>query len=524
MLRDIPFEEGSTLFDQTALMDQGGDGINLKLGMDWNLTSKTTLSLLGKINEGDEQDDADNVTNISGDNMPGFDLLSVITEGNEDYSTYTYNANITHKFNDKGLTLTLDADWSTYTNDMLINYDNFFMDLNGETVEDPFYLRNLQDTEIDIFASKIDLTIPVSEKLNLEVGGKVSMVETVNKTLFEYQDAEGQWINQVERSNDFMYNEDVWAAYINGSGSIGTMMVQAGLRMEHTESEGRSITLDETVPRSYTNFFPSVSLSKSFNEKHNLSLTYSRRLERPNYKDLNPFENYLDQYTFEKGNPLLNPQYSNAFGLNYAMGRQLFVAINYSRTTDAITQVIEQFSEQNQTFQTNQNLEDYNNMSLTVSVPKVWSEWWTSRMNYTAFYNDFQSAIPSGTLDNSGLTHMVNLNNELQLPGNWSMEVTGRYQSEMTFGLFVIKPQGSLDFGFSRRLFDNKASIKIGVSDVFRTRNSRVLIDQDDINLVVDQRNDTRRVSVNFNYRFGNQKVKGARKRRTAAEEESGRI
>lgn len=521
--RNIPFEGGNTLFDQSADMEQGGDGYNVKLGMDWNLTDRTTVSVLGKINRGDENNVADNITEISGDNMPNFDLLTVITDGNEDYSTYTYNGNIAHKFNDKGLKLTIDADWSMYENEMLINYDNFFKDSEGNEVVDPFYLRNDQNTSIDIFASKIDLSIPVNEKLSLEIGGKVSMVETTNRTLFEYRDDE-QWINQTERSNDFMYNEDVWASYINGTGSIGSFMIQAGLRMEHTESEGLSLTLDEAVPRSYTNFFPSVSVSKAINEKHNLSFSFSRRLERPNYKDLNPFENFLDQYTFEKGNPYLNPQYSNAFGLNYAMGRQLFVSVNYSRTTDAITEVIEQFSEQNQTFQTKQNLEAYNNASLTVSVPRVWAEWWTSRLNYTGFYNDFSSAIPSGTLDNSSLTHMFNLNNELSLPGNWAMEVSGRYQSEMTYGLFVIEPQGSLDIGFSKRLFDNRASIKIGIDDVFRTRNSKVIIDQDDIDLIVDQRNDTRRVSVNFSYSFGNQKVKAARKRRTAAEEESGRI
>jgi len=420
--RDIPFQDGNTIFDQTAEMEEDGEGFNLKLGMDWMITPNTTLSLLGKLNAGDEIDFNDNTTIISGDNMPGFDLLTVETDGNEDYGTNTYNANIVHNFNDNGLSLTLDADWSTYENNSFINYDNFFKNANGEEVDAPFFLRNDQNTEIDIFASKLDLTIPVSEKLNLEVGGKVSMVETLNSTLFEYQDENEQWVNQTDRSNDFMYNEDVWAAYVNGSGSLGSLMIQAGLRMEHTESEGESITLDKIVPRSYTNFFPSISLSKSLNEKHNLSFSYSRRLERPNYRDLNPFEDFLDQYTFQKGNPFLNPQYSNSFGLNYAMGRQLFVALNYSNTKDAITDVIEQVSEENQTFQTKQNLDDNNNFSLTLSAPRVWTEWWTSRLNYTAFYNEFKSAIPSGTLDNSNLTHMFNLNNEIQLPGNWSME------------------------------------------------------------------------------------------------------
>ena len=104
------------------------------------------------------------------------------------------------------------------------------------------------------------------------------------------------------------------------------------------------------------------------------------------------------------------------------------------------------------------------------------------------------------------------------------MEVSGKYQTEMTYGLFIIKPQGSLDVGLSKKFLDNKLNLKIGVSDIFRTRNSKVIIDQDDINLIVDQQNDSRRVSINLSYRFGNQKVKAARKRSTAAEEESGRI
>lgn len=522
--REIAFQDGSTLFDQVAEMEEEGDGYNIKIGMDWSISPMTTFSLLGKVNNGKEFDTNDNITNISGDNMPGFDLLAVLTNGDEDYSNSTYNTNITHKFNENGLTLTFDADWSTYDNDMFLVYNNFFKDTEGNEVANPFFLRNNQNTGIDIFASRLDLTVPVSERVNLEIGGKVSMVETTNSTLFEYQNSESDWINQTERSNDFMYSEDVWAAYVNGSGSIGSFMIQTGLRMEHTKSEGESITLNKVVPRSYTDFFPSLSISKAINEKHNLSFSYSRRLERPNYKDLNPFEDYLDQYTFEKGNPLLNPQYSDAFGLNYAMGRQLFVALNYSHTSDAITEVIEQVSEENLTFQTNQNLDDNNTLSLTLSAPRVWTEWWTSRLNYTTFYNDFKSAIPSGTLDNSGVAHMFNLNNEIQLPSNWSMEVTGRYQTALTFGLFEIDPQGSLDFGFSKRLLDDKASLKISVADVFRTRNSKVVIDQDDINLIVDQTNDTRRVSVSFSYRFGNQKVKAARKRSTAAEEESGRI
>lgn len=524
LMRNIPFENGVTAFDQLANMEETSNGYNISLGMDWNVSNNTSIGLLAKTNDGNEQDLNNNTTNISGDNSPAFNTLLVNTTGNENYNGQNYNANVNHKFNDNGLDLSFDIDYNIYDNIELVNYDNFFLSINNEEVDTPFYLRNNRNTAIDILASKLDLTLPISEKINLEIGTKLSMVKTDNGTKFDQKDAQGNWIDQFDRSNDFTYSEDVMAAYVNGSGTIGSFMIQAGVRMEHTTSEGRSITLDRTVPRSYTNLFPSLSISKSINEKHNISASFSRRIERPNYKDLNPFENYLDQYTFEKGNPFLNPQYTNAYGLNYAMGRQLFVALNYSHTTDAITEVIEQVSAENKNYQTSQNLEDFNNISITISAPKIWTEWWVSRLNYTGFYTDFKSAIPSGTLDNQKFTNMVNLNNELQIPGGWNLEVSGRYQGRLTFGLFEIDPRGSLDVGLSKSILNGKANVKLNVSDVFRTNNSNVRIDQDDIDLLVIQTNDTRRVTLNVSYRFGNDKVKAAKKRTTAAEEESGRI
>ncbi len=523
LLRDIPFDGGSTIFDQASIMDEEGDGYNAKIGFDWNINKNTTLSLLAKRNAGDELDINDNITNISGDNAPQFSVLEVLGTGDENYGRNTYNANITHKLNDKGLKLTLDADVSQYTNDDQLNYDNFYKNESGDEVAESFYLRNMQDTEINIFATTADLEIPVNDKLNLETGIKYSNVGSENSTRFEHQES-GEWVNDNNRSNTFMYDEEIYAVYLNGSGNIGTYQIQGGLRLEHTESEGRSITLGTEVPRSYTNLFPSISISKAYNEKHNLSFSYSRRLERPNYRSLNPFEDYLDQYTFEKGNPFLNPQYSNAFGLNYMMGRSLFVAVNYSRTTDAITEVIEQISSENKTFQTEQNLDGFNNFSLTLSAPKIWTETFTSRFNYTTFYNDFKSAIPSGTLDNQNLAHMFKIDNEIQLPRGWNAEVSAEYQTKLQFGLFQVDPQSSIDLGISKRFMEGKAKFKMGVTDIFYTSNSKVSIIQDDINLVVDQLRDSRRVTISLSYSFGNQKVKAARKRRTATEDEQGRI
>lgn len=522
LLRKIPFQNEITSFDQETNMTQNGTGLGFKLGADYSLSKNTDLSILAKYRPSEEDGSAGTITNISGANKPTFDILNVVANNTEDTDQQTYNANITHRFNAKGLQLSLDSDIGKYSNEDMYHYNNFYKNKQDEEVAQPFYLRNQQKTEIDIFATKLDLSIPLHEKFNLEVGSKYSKVDTRNTTLFEFKENEN-WINQTNRSNDFMYSEEVYAGYLNFNTSLGQYMIQGGLRLEHTDSEGHSLTLDTKVPREYTDLFPSVSISRMIGQ-HNISATYSRRLERPNYRALNPFEQYLDEYTFEKGNPFLNPQYSQSFGLNYMMGRALFVAINYSKTTDAITEVIEQISDENKTFQTEQNLDSYENYSITLSAPKVWSDWWTSRANLTGFLNDFQSNIPSGELNNQKFSYVASLNNEIKLPSAWNMELNGQYQSKITFGLFEIDPQFSLDLGLSKKVLNNRGKIKIGVSDILYTSNSPVRIMQDDIDLRVNQDRDSRRVRITFTYNFGNQKVKGAKRRKTATSEEQGRI
>lgn len=525
LMRDIAYNGGSTLFDQVSEMKEGGDGYNVKAGMDWQLNDKSTFGLLFKRNKGFADVRNDNVTDITGDNMPDFERLDVDAISDIENHSNTYNLNFVHKLGEKGATLSFDTDLSDYKRTQLNNYDNYFLDFNNNNLLDPFYLKNDQVIDINILAATLDFEVPINDKVNVETGLKMSQVETESSTLFESLNEQNEWENVSDRSNDFLYMEDVYAAYVNSTFTLFDLMIQGGLRLEHTESQGISATTGSNVERSYTNLFPSLSISKQIGEQNNLSVTYSRRLERPNYKSLNPFEDFLDLYTFEKGNPFLNPQYSNSFGLNYALGNKLFVSANYSHTTDAISQIIQQNDATNTTFQTEQNLEDTKSASLTISAPKVWSEVFTSRINIAGFYNEFLSALNDGSsLDDSAFGGHFSLNNEIQLPKGINMEISGSYQTKILYGQLEIDPQGSLDIGFSKKILNGKGNLKLSGSDLLYTRNSDVSIDNDDINLFVRQDRDTRRVTLNFTYSFGNQKVKQARNRKTSSSEESERI
>lgn len=522
--RNILFEGKNTNFNQETIQNRGRKSLSSKVVVDWTITPKTSFSFLSKIYSAKENETGNSTNFITGWNKPEFDQLLVTNDDNERDSNQNYNIHVVHKFNENGLELNMDSDYYIYSNNHSIYYNNKFVFNDNPELKESFLLRNIQRSGINIFASKIDLNIPINKDWKIDVGSKLSQVKSQNNTVFEFLNDNSEWENQISRSNDFLYNEQVLAFYINTTGTIAGFNVQAGLRMESTNTIGESITLERITPRSYTDLFPSVSVSKMFMDKHQFSLSYNRGLQRPNYQDLNPFEYFLDQFTFNRGNPLLNPQYSNTIGLNYAMGNALFVSLEYMNTTDAIIEVIEQDSEENKTFQTNQNLDNFNHLALSVSKPKVWTEWFTSRFNYTAYYTEFKSVIPSGYLENKGLAHFVNVNNEIQLPKDWSLELTTNVQSSIRYGLFIISPKGNVDIGLSKRLMNNRAKLNISVSDLFYTDNTDVVINQDDIDLQVIQRNDTRRVTVNFQYSFGNQKVQSTKQRTTASAEESGRL
>lgn len=523
LYRVIPNDQGATTFDQSTLMDRDGISNDVKIGMDYSLSNKTTVGLLAKYNGGSAVDDNDNMTHITGQNVPGFNFLNVVSEGNSDRDQYSFNFNVKHLLDDDGAELTFDADYSIYDNPKVNMYDNFFMDEVGDMVQEPYYLRNNLNTSINIFASQVDYVKPLENGIKMEVGAKYSNVSTDNATQFESLQND-QWIEETFRTNTFLYDEEVLAGYASFSKMIGKVNVQAGLRVENTRSTGNSITLDELVDRQYTDFFPSLNISHTLGEEHSLSYSYSRRLNRPNYQNLNPFVEFLDLYTFEKGNPFLNPQYAHALGVNYGFGNHFFVSANYSYTKDAITQVIEQFSEENLTFQTVQNLDNQHSASLTLSVPRVWNEWYTTRLSVTSFYNEFQSVIPSGILDNKNLATQIYLSNNFTLPGDWALEVAGNYRSPLTYGLIEVISQYSVDVGISKSIFNGKGNLKLGVDDIFYTRRDGGGVYQDDINLTVKNQYDSRRAKLTMTYNFGNQKVKAARKRSTATEAETSRI
>lgn len=519
LFRRIPNETqgGITTFDQTTNRLNRPQGHNFRAGADWFVTEQTTLGVLVSGNNGQFDQTEDNRTVLGGVYDNPFDGLDAENTTDTQWQNLTYNLNFEQDWKKAG-TLSLDLDYADRSSSNLQGNDNFYFSNEDKAVPPPLLVRTDAQTDISIFAAQADYARSLGKELQLEVGSKLSRVATDNDLDFSTL-SDGERITDTLRSNRFTYDENITAGYVNLNKKWGDQWnAQAGVRLEHTFSEGQSVTLDSLVQRNYFNLFPSASASYTIPEQHSFSLSYSRRIDRPNYGNLNPFEFFLDRFTFQRGNPFLNPQYTNAFAFTYGLKNAVFLTLNYNHTTDAITDVLEQENANQTTFQTTTNLNRIKNYSANLSTSLPVAQWWMANLNLTAFYNDVLSPYSEGgVIDNSQFSYVLRAQNTLSLPKEFKLEVTGFYQSPLIWGMFEVGHQYQIDLGLVKDF--GRLRAQASLNDIFNWRQNPVTIRQGDISVDVVNKWETRVFQLNLSYRFGNQKVKKARRRGTASDD-----
>src|SRR5690606_26267342 len=172
-------------------------------------------------------------------------------------------------------------------------------------------ILTLNDMYYNIFTAKVDFVKPVGKGNTIETGVKGSWVKSDNNLNLSKSQEEGPF-EPDPSSNSFIYNENVLAAYISYKGKFSEKLsYQVGLRGEHSDITGNSVTLNQVKNQKYFNLFPSAFLQHKISDNYQIVYNVNRRITRPNYRLLNPFVYYIDPLTTETGNPNLTPQYSN---------------------------------------------------------------------------------------------------------------------------------------------------------------------------------------------------------------------
>jgi len=493
-----------------------------RAGVDVNLDAKNSLAFLINGAIGKYPTTHPNTSQLS--NASGAVIWNAQTEttDREKWTDLLYNIGYVHRFNEDGHELKVDVDYFYHSSSMKQQLDTRYTDGNGNAIGAPASRLGDIPSNDDVYAAKVDYTLPLSKVSKLAIGWKGSDVPTENNLRYDTLQ-NGNYIYDASTSNHFVYKEQIQAAYLNFNTTLGTYAIQAGLRSEYTATEGHQVTTDERFKRDYIGFFPSLIVTKDLNADHQLKTGYSRRIKRPGYWDLNPFRVYDDPFSFYEGNPYLKPAMVNAFELGYNLKSRYFATLSYNHTGDVITSQIGQLGDSNISFQRPENLGSFTNIGLSMTASTRIVKWWTGSQFVNVYRNRYEINGSGEPLINAGNTISLNSQNTLDLSKGWKAEVSAFYRSTEVLGTSITRPYSIISTGLQKEILAGKGSLKLMVNDIFRGYRIREVMTYENIRVESRRNADSRYAQLSFSYKFGG-KVAPATERQTSSDDIKGRM
>jgi hypothetical protein len=521
------FQNGFVL-DETNRQINKRQNTNLRIGTDYFINDKNTLGFLVTNNYGSGSLDASNRSDISMLATPET-LDSILVATNNSKNTNRQNTfNINYVFRSGETTLNIDADYGKFTNDEDFLQPNTYYSPDETTILNVINTATTTPSDIDIYTFKIDYEMPLLNG-TLGIGSKFSKVMTDNTFLF-YDIPDNERVRNDDRSNSFIYDENVYAGYINYARSLGNKMsMSAGLRLEQTDAMGdlQAFKIELQEPKvliNYLSTFPSLGLTYALAQEHSLSMNAGRRINRPDYNVLNPFRTQLSELSFAKGNPFLQAEIVNNIEMGYTLKYRYNFKISYSKTEDQITRLIgPDDTNPKAGFISWDNLANQQVYAFNASLPFEINSWWSAYFNVNGSYINNQSDYGNGAVvDLQAWSYSFFTQNTLKLGNGFSGEISGYYSGPGIWGgVFRYDPNYSLNFGLQKK-FD-PFNIRLSVQDITYQSGWSGYSDFNGLYAEGAGNWDSRRVGLSVSYDFGNSNVK-SRRRKTGIEDESNRV
>ncbi len=522
-----------SIFDQNGTMTNTNTTNSFKTGLDYYANKKNTF---GIILDGSFTNNGNTNYSVTPTYYKPTNSLVKTLVANNSANGYNNNINLNGNYryvDTMGHELNVDANYGKFEskNDQLQPNTYYYPVL-------PSSYRNynmISPSTIEIANVKADY----EQKLKggkLELGAKISHVKTSND--FQRYDVQNIAANtktwDSARSNKFTYLEKINALYANYNKQYKKFMIQIGLRVENSNIKGKStgfksvagtyVNYDAEFDRSYTDLFPSAAITFNKNPMNQWGFTYSRRIDRPAYQDLNPFEFKLDEYTFQKGNTLLTPQYTNSFGITNTYKYVLTTTLNYSHVKDVFIQLIDT-AEISKSFISKKNLAKQDIVSLNISYP-FQKGIYSAYFNLNSYYSHYTANFGVGrTVDLDVVAANLYMQNTFKLGKGYTAELSAWGSTPSIWeGTLKTNSMGFVDIGLQKQVLQGKGTIKLAMSDVFKTMQWSSNSTFAGQYLKAAGHWESQQFKINFSYRFGKNTVKAARQRKTGAEDESKRV
>ena len=512
------------VFNQTNPMIERFGTQSFKAGADCFANDRHTLGVLvlGNFYRNDSQ--KSNLTQIRQEGSALIDSTlrsRILAPTHNDRLTY----NLNYRFADTlGREMTFDADRIAFRSAGTNTLGNQRFDAENNLLANDALYSDIGST-IMVWSLKADYVQSRKDGVKMEMGAKVNWTNSEND-IQSIREANGLSRPDAGRTNRFDYRENIAAAYTNIGKQGQKFNWQVGLRAERTAVQGNSTDLYGEVlnnpDTAYLGLFPTAYLQYTLKPMHQLGLSYNRRLSRPAYQDLNPFVWQIDPYISERGNPYLRPAYINSVELIYTYKYAASASIGYSRTTDLVNTIARQEGEQ--AYTQPQNLHQQERFSLNVNLPLPIKSWWEGYLWLGVWHHQFQSQLADGPLSAGSFGGGCYLSQQFNLGHGYGLEASFWSQFPTREGIFVNRGIGSVSAGAKKSLWNDQATVKIAVNDLFGTQRWTESVDFGSVRGTTRTTWESQNIALSFTWNFGNQNLKTRNRNSGGAEDSDGRI
>ncbi|MGG8495311.1 TonB-dependent receptor domain-containing protein [Tenacibaculum sp. TC6] len=434
------------------------------------------------------------------------ELTSTESDYKKDIEYHSLNVFLKSKLDTLGKIMKVDFNY--------LNYDNESEKLNKTStnqVNTDITERFNSTQKINFFTASADFTLPY-KFLNMSVGTKLSFIET-NSGIKTFSKTNDSFMLDTNRTNDFKYNEDIQALYLNFQKNLGKWSLKLGTRLELTQTKGTSISLKQgntTNENNFSQLFPSAYVTYSPSEKNNYSLSYGKRVKRPNYSQLNPFRWYSNPFIYSEGNPFLRPYFIDNLEFSHSLKNNLNTTLYYSQTNNGSDQLTIVENSNNLRYTIWENFVNSYSLGLTESYTlKGIASWLSSYLQFNINYSKINSSITNTIDSQTGFNYYFQINNSFQVTSNKQLsgELNFWYSSSGVDGVYFLSDIYNLDLGLRYNL-NEKWLFSVNFQDILNSNNLGLRSETNGISFNRQLEYDRQRIRFSVRYKFGNNKVK----------------
>ncbi len=512
------------IFEQDAFSkNEENDNLNFKTGFDYSINKKTNIGAVISGFSNPENQKSKNISILKNGSNQTDSIINSENDFSVNWKNLSANFYLQHKFDTLGKEVNFDIDASNFTSDGFSQLNNQMLNAD-KSIRYREQLTGAFPIGIKIASFKTDYVQPLSNKGKFEFGLKSSFVQTTNEANFFTIENEAK-IPDFNKTNSFDYKENINAAYVNFSKEVNKWGFQLGLRAENTNAtgyqKGNEVRLDSGFNRTYTNLFPTSYITYKANDKNEYAINFGRRIDRPGYQDMNPFVFYIDKYTYNKGNPFLQPQIGNNFELAHTYNQFLTTTINYTIVNRIFQQAMIQdgFA----TILQPNNIGTKTNFGIASNIQLSTKKILTSNIYLAYTHDNYKGNVAGDPLDISADMYLISVNNQFKFEKGWSAEISGWYRTKGIEGQIIVNPLSQVNLGVQKQVLKKNGTLKLGLRDLFSTNLPSGSIRFSNTEANFSNRKDTRILSMSFTYRFG-RNFKPTSRQSSGAEDEKSRV